>query len=118
MVGYRLGKQNSVADALSQRMDHWETAGQPIDFKPFSKERMIPVEELEVAALGAGLEQEEWDKAMEWAFCNLISTDRSFIEEIRKVTKDTDPKGKMGGYGYLIGRILGEKWWNFTMTHL
>jgi len=51
VVGYCLGKQNSVADALSQRSDHWETAGQPIEFKPFSEERMILMEELEVAAL-------------------------------------------------------------------
>jgi len=57
---------------------------------------MIPVEELEIAALGAGLEQEEWDKAMEWAFCNLISTDRTLMEEIRKATRDMDPKGENG----------------------
>jgi len=96
VVGYHLGKQNSVADVLSQRSDHWETAGQPIDFKPFSEERMILLEELEVAALGAGLEQEEWDEAMEWAFCNLISTNGTLIEEIRKATKNMDPKGDNG----------------------
>ena len=42
------------------------------------------------------MEQEEWDKAMEWAFCNMISTDAMVIDEIRKVTKDTDPIGENG----------------------
>jgi len=96
VVGYHPGKQNSVADALSQRLDHWESAGQPINFKPFSEERMILMEELEVAALGVGLEQGEWDEAMEWAFCNLISTDGTLIEEIKRVTRDMDPKGENG----------------------
>ena len=96
IVGYHPSKQNSVADTLSRRSDHWESAGQPVDFKPFSEERMIPLEELELAALGLGLEPEEWDKAMEWAFCNMISTDGTLIEEIRRVTRDTDLKGDNG----------------------
>ena len=57
---------------------------------------MIPIEELEVAALGVGLELEEWDEAMEWAFCNMISTNGTLIEEIKRVTKDTDPRGENG----------------------
>jgi len=48
VVGYPPGKQNSVVDTLSQRSNHWELAGQLVDFKPFGEERMIPMLELEI----------------------------------------------------------------------
>jgi len=66
---------------------------------------MIPMEELEVVALGVGLEQEEWDEAMEWAFCNLISTDGMLIEEIRKSLRTQTQKETMGESGSRIGMI-------------
>jgi len=78
---------------------------------------MILLEELEIAALGVGLEQEEWGEAMEWAFCNLISMDGTLIEEIRRVTRDTDPKGENRKIWVPDREDLRRKWWNFTMTH-
>ena len=33
---------------------------------------------------------------MDWAFCNMISTDATLIELISKVTKDKDPIGENG----------------------
>jgi len=96
IIGHRLGKQNLVADTLSQRVDHWELVGQLVKFKPFSEERMIPIEELEIVALGYGLEQGEWEDTMEWAFCNMISTDVTLIKLINKVTMDRDPVGENG----------------------
>jgi hypothetical protein len=94
IVRYQPGKQNSAADALSRWADHWESAGQPVEFKPFPGDKMIPMEKLELAALDWEESEGEWQGALEWALIAQISTNATLLEEIRLNTQEGDPKAE------------------------
>jgi hypothetical protein len=92
VVGYRPGKLNTVADALSRRADHYPQGKEPEPRKPFPEEIIRPIEELEAAAInldGTG-------ETLEWAYCNMVVTDATLQEEIRKETQHGDPVGEQG----------------------
>ena len=76
MLGYRPGKQNSVADTLSRREDlRTEDEERPV-FEPFSAEKMIPVDDLEANEVSIE-ELEEMALA-------LLTTDGNIQEDIRE----------------------------------
>jgi transposase InsO family protein len=103
IVGYRPGKQNSVADALSRRADHYPQGEPPEPYKPFPEDKMRTVEELEIAAVeGAG-------EALDWALLNTIVTDATLQEEIKRETQEGDPKGEEGQIWVLRTQDLRRK---------
>ena len=76
VLGYRPGKQNSVADTLSRREDlKTEEEERPV-FEPFSAEKMIPVDDLEANEVSIE-ELEEMALA-------LLTTDGNIQEDIRE----------------------------------
>ena len=93
-VGYRSGKQNTVADILSRRTDHYPDGVEPPAFKPFPEDKMRSVEDLEMSALEYELEGIE--PALEYAFICLIDSDATLLEEIRSLVMEEDPKGEEG----------------------
>jgi hypothetical protein len=90
VIGYRPGRQNSVANALSRRADHYPQGELPEPYKPFPEDKMRMVEELETVAVeGAG-------EALEWALLSTIITDATLQEEMKRETQEGDPKEEEG----------------------
>jgi len=74
VLGYRSGDKNSVADPLSRKHDLLPAEGELPAFKPFPKEKILPMEELDL------LELEE----IEDIALALVATDGDIQERIRK----------------------------------
>jgi len=82
VVGYRPGKQNTVADIPSRRADHYPEGGEPEEIvNPFPASKIHPIEELQLANIDA------WENGL---LC-LIDSDATLLEEIRSLVTDTDP---------------------------
>ena len=96
VVGYCPGAKNTVADILSRREDHYPVEGLPEEFNPFPEDKMIPIEQLELAALELGLEEEEWSQALEWAYLCLVDSDMTIIDEIKSIAGESDPMRQDG----------------------
>ena len=91
MVGYCPRAKNTVADILSRREDHYPKEGPPEEFNPFPEDKMILIEQLELAALELGLEEDEWSQVLEWAYLCLVDSDMTIIEEIKSIAGESDP---------------------------
>ena len=92
MVGYWPGKKNTVADILSRRTNHYLTEDTPEHPEPFPNEKMIPIEQLELAVLDLGLEDNEWAEALEWAYLCTIESDATLMQEMKLLMKESDLK--------------------------
>ena len=96
IVGYRPGNKNTVADILSRRTDHYPTEDAPEHFKPFPDEKMVPIKQLEIAALDFGLDEDRWLEALEWVYLCAIESDVTLTEEMKFLTKTSDLKDEDG----------------------
>lgn len=96
VMGYCPGNKNTVADILSRRSDHYTTEESFEPFKLFPEDKMIPIEQLEIAALDFGLDESEWSQGLEWAYLCAIESDATLTEEMKVLTKDSDPKDENG----------------------
>ena len=96
VVGYRPGNKNTVADILSRRSDHYSTEEEVEPFKLFPEEKMVPVHQLELAGLDFEFGGDEWSQALEWAYLCAVESDATLSEEMRLLTKDSDPRDKSG----------------------
>jgi hypothetical protein len=91
VIGYRPGSKNTVADILSRRADHYPPSGEEtLPDKPFPEDRILPIEEL------GSLTVEELETAWEHGLLCLIDSNAQFMEEIRSLVTETDPKGEDG----------------------
>ena len=57
---------------------------------------MVPIEQLELATLDMGLEDDEWTEALEWAYLCTIESDATLTEEMKSLMKDGNLKDEDG----------------------
>ncbi len=85
-----------VADILSRRGDHYPESKEKPEFNPFPKDKMFPIEQLEILAMEFGLNSDEMMEALEWAYLCAINSDATICEEIRSLVTETDLIGGNG----------------------
>jgi transposase InsO family protein len=81
VLGYRPGNKNSVADSLSRREDLRQGEEARPVFKPFSEDKMTPVEELDINIIGMDTEVEVETEEIALV---LLQTDGDLQEAMRQ----------------------------------
>jgi hypothetical protein len=80
IIGYRSGKKNTVADPLSRQPDHHEGGEEEPWLRPFTEEKMRPIEELDLNLVEVEIEDQECEAIV----MALLSMDGDIQEEIRQ----------------------------------